>query len=295
MIQQTADSPSVAMRASHIFHIRIESSRPGDWTPSAQAGVQRRVELDVVCVEVMKGEVQEAPGTSLTVEITQHDTGTTRIHAVPGAWSGRSVDPGQSYVVFAKGADETAAALLVDPITVRPTEEAYRDVQLVQHAEAASLSPPGLLDLSEQEAGRLNDVFSNYLWERLYSTVLQDAGLFDRVLALIEQSDLSPAARSHLLDHLDAEIAAYDDLPDRTVNAYARGLFRLIGAEHAAALHDEIVGVMLPDLLRLEQDDPDRTADVVFDGAPAERNRARQNLRGYRGPASTEMLSAWLE
>jgi hypothetical protein len=245
-------------------------------------------------VEVLKGEVPEAPGTVLTVDITQYDTGTTRIHAVPGAWSGRSVEPGQPYVVFAEGGGNTAA-LLVDPITVRPTGEVYRDVQLVQQAEAASLSPPRLLDLAEQEAGRLNDVFSNYLWERLYATVLQDPALFDRFLTLIERPDLSPVARHHLLDHLDAEIAAYDDLPERTVDAYARGLFRLVGAEPAAALHDEIVGVLLPDLLRLEQGKPRRTADAVFAAASAERDRARQNLRGYRGPASTEALSRWLQ
>ncbi len=297
MIKVVPNSSSVVRRATHILLVSVENSQFGEWARSPAGGVQRSVHLALRLEEVLKGETLERPGELLDTQVSQFGTGTTRIAALPGPWSSQILEPGVRLVVFCVHDGERAAEMLNAPSCekVVPAADALGDVRLVLKSEAKDLSIESLLAEAELLASSLNQVFAEYLSERLSLQVLEDKAVFELVLRFVENPDLSYIVRAILVDIVNANVAAYDTPPVWQVNRLAVGLFRLLGISAASNLHDNIIEGILPDLLGLTGSGTvRRKADDVFHDYPGDRQKAIQLLRSYRGQASIITLLKWL-
>src|SRR5262249_15014221 len=111
-----SDSPSHLLRATHVLVIAINSVDAGEWTDDpATGGVSRSLKVEVTLETIAKGVTKQPAGAVILTTIQQFATGTSRIAAVPGAWSRRQIEPGKEFVTFAVTDSDDAAEIVRDP------------------------------------------------------------------------------------------------------------------------------------------------------------------------------------
>jgi hypothetical protein len=293
MIRVIPSSPSLILSASHILLIRIERSQAGEWSPAPEGGVQRAVDLDLTLEETLKGETREKPGQQLQVTVRQYGTGTSRIAAVPGVWSYQPIDAGTRLVAFCRSDEDVAAEMLRDPRceALAGAESALPGVRLALRAEEEDYPLSALLEQAAPLAASLDAIFVQYLWARYQASDEQDKHAL--TADLIEQPDLAYVARAALLGELYSAAVADPAYPPKWRRRLVVALFRLLGMEAAAVLHDQVVDLFLPNLLGLA-DGPTPEPAEVFREYPGEAASAEAALQGYAGAASAEPLLEWL-
>lgn len=287
-------SRSHLLRATHILVVRIEKAKAGEWA-RGPSGVTRTVEVEAKLEEVYKGSVAEPVGSVIAVSLAQHGTGSSRVAAVPGAWSNHDIDAGARFVVLAVTGSEAAATILRDPAcqAAIPAAEALPDVQLAAQTEDQALDVAGAVALARQVAPQLGFLFADYLWARYGGGALADEKNFDPIADLLEQPSLSALARGTLVPMLVAAVTSPEPPPAKQVSRLAVAFFHLLSMPEAQALHDNLVGTYLPALLDVGEPHARRPADVFHD-YPGELARARAAVQGYKGSQPAAPLLAWL-
>jgi len=307
MSQSTSNYSSIIARSTHILLIQIESAIFGAWSPAPTGGVWRTVDMTVTLQEVLKGKTEEVIGERVRTDITQWGTGTTRIAGVMGVWSHQSLIQGSQLVAFCQAAGNRVAEMLKDPFCelVLPAERALPDLNLILQPNVQQVSPQafaqaqvadlaGVLGQAESRVSSLGEVWAEHLWADYAATILETSKNFELLMQFIEQPDLSYVARATLLNLVYGQLVAAPSIPSEFVSRFAITLFRLLGLPQAAALHDNIIDVFLPNLLGLSAGLTERPATDIFRNYPDERQKAEQALLNYQGAVSTTNLLRWL-
>jgi len=291
------DSPSLVLRSTHVLLIRIASSQIQPWDAAPDGLKRRSVHLDVVLEETVKGSTRQQSGEHVAVTVPQFQRPMGfGIVSVPGIWTDKPVEPGTRLLVFASSAGDDLAALLVEPQCrdIVPAEEALAGVRLAMRAETEPLRIPELLNQAIASAASLDYIFIEYLSTKFAQPVVAQPDTFALLLRLLETPPLPDVPRSALLRMMFDELMASKIFSDKNFNAFAIAMFHLLGSREAAALHENIASMYLPNLLGLSGGVFPRTADYVFREHPEERERARQILHTYRDGAAVDKLRGWL-
>jgi hypothetical protein len=291
------DSRSVILRSTHILLIRIESSEASQWQPDPSGNLVRHVRLAVRLEQILKGEVAQKEGSQLRLDVQQFGRPGTRYYALPGVWSDRPIQPAARLVAFSSSKSADAANLLVEPSCkeIIPAESSLVDARIALDTERNNLSLSDSLKLAEPSAGSLSHVFPDYVAAKYQGSLLGNISEFSSLMRFIENPKLSSVARTTLLDFAVSEIGDVRSPSPPIVLRLVVTLFNLITMPEAAALHDNIVDVYLPDVLGWNRGDGKLSASQVFQGAPSERARAEAIINGYHGNAATETLKDWLK
>lgn len=298
MVEVLESSPSLVLRASHILLVRVVNAQAGDWRKSEAAGVERDVKLTLTLEEALKGAARERGGERFDAKIRQYGTGVSRIAAVPGVWSMVPLDAGARYVAFACGRASAAGDLVNDPICLRliAADECLSDVRLALELESRRAPLGESLDRAAAAAASLGYVFADYLNARVGAAASLDDADFDRLLAVLEAPHMPDVARITLLDAAASSLIASADVVPTRARRFAVTLFRLLGSPAAAGVHNDVVDIHLPNLLRITRDGAARlSADSVFERFAADRPRAAAALAAYQGPGPKADIESWLK
>jgi hypothetical protein len=291
------DSRSVILRSTHILLIRIESSEAGPWQPEPNGNLVRHVRLAVHLEQILKGDVAQKEGSHLRFEVQQLGRPGTRYYALSGAWTDQPIQPATRLVAFSSSQSADAANLLVEPSCkeIIPAETSLVDARIALDTERKNLPLSDSLRLAEPSAESLSYVFPEYVAAKFQGSLLGSISEFSSLMRFIENPKLSSVARTTLLDFAVSEIGDIRSPSPPVVLRLVVTLFNLIAMPEATALHDNIVGVYLPEVLRWNRGEGKLSASQVFLGAPSERVRAEAIINGYHGNAATETLRVWLK
>src|SRR5205085_254653 len=127
---------------------------------------------------------------------------------------------------------------------------------------------------------------------RLGEALAGPAGEFDAVMRFVEDPRLSGLCRTVVFEAAQTQIAG-SDAPRPMLARFVRTAFHLLALPEAAAMHDQISGDMLPQLLGLAGAAPTITAEQAFSGAAAERSQAEQQPARSRNQPQAQQLLRW--
>ena len=296
MIPVNPNSSSVILRATHILFLRVKASQPGEWSSAPTGGVSRAVDLNLELEKVLKGTTRERPGDQFQVRVIQYGTGTSRKFAIPGVWSHQSLDEGTELLAFCRSHSNEVVELLDEASCeqVLPASDALTTVRLVLQIETENLPPPDLFALVQPAAALLDYTFVQYLWAQLSQSALVEIDIFELLMQFLETPTLTYMCRATLLDLVYSLIYASGTASEEHLCRFAITMFRLLGVSEAKSLHDNIIGVFLPNLLGLTGGAPKCDVNDIFREYPADRSLATNWLRDYRGVESTDALLDWL-
>ena len=248
MQQVSANSRSLILRATHILVLQVVDVDDPPWTPRAAGGEQRAPTVLVRLDEVIKGRIDQTPGQSVRVQARQVRLGEAW-GPMPGVWSNVRLERGARLVGFSITGSRDAAAILSDPAAVAllPTEAALPDVHLA--ARASQMSLPGLLAAARKDAHAMGYLFADYLWAKYQAQSLADFSSFSVILAAMEWPELNTVARSTLLMAVPDAVLGVDPPVTRYIDRLAVCMVRVLSLPTAQALHDNIVGTFLPNLV----------------------------------------------
>lgn len=290
-----SDSQSALLRATHVLVVRFDKVTTGEWARSPAGGVTRSLEVELTLEEVVKGQVQDAPGQPITTTLTQHGTGTSRVAKMPGAWSMVEVTPGSRFVALSVSSAQAVSELVRDPACQRafPAEDALADAHLAQQVEAGALDVTGASALAKKSAATVGFLFAEYLWARFAPVALADEKKFDPIAELVEDPGLGAAGRGTFIAQLTTALTSPEPPPQKQLDRYAVSLFRVLGTAAAQPFHDNIVGTYLPTVLDLASHGA-RKPDQVFEDYPGEKAKALAAVSAYHGAEDAAPLAAWL-
>jgi hypothetical protein len=269
------NAPSIAV-------IRIKTASAGPWSFLQPSERQRVVELDVLVERVFRGSLRT--GAKLKIEAEQHEP-VARDFAVPGPWSGKTLESGSRYLIFLRNHSETLRVADVD-------EAAGVELALSFENHRWPLS-----DL-ERHAGAkrhlLGHLFAEYLNSKLPAAVSQDNQQWNSILSFLEAPGLKPAFR------VEASIAAMDAVlmsspaPDAIIQRTVIMAFRLLSLPDQNGFHNRVVVSYLPNLLGHEGSEPKRSASRIFAEYPGDRERAVNTLEQIPYSDARNFLKDWL-
>jgi hypothetical protein len=291
-----SDSPSHFLRATHVFLIRIDSVDAGEWTQDrTMGGVSRMLKVEAMLETVAKGSTKQPPGTVILTTIQQFGTGTSRIAAVPGAWSRQQIEPGKEFVTFAVTDSDDAAEIVRDPACrlALDSADSLTDLHLAMDTESKALDVFGAVSIAKQAAAQLSFLFPEYLWAMYSSEALADRNKFDAIADLLEQPGLSQTARGTLISRITTGLTSPEPPPTSQLMRFAIALFHLLAMPEAVSFHDNVVGTYLPTVLDLGNPGR-RPADKFFEDWPGERSRAIQIMNTYQGNEPAAPILTWL-
>lgn len=296
MKRVVSDSPSHLLRATHILVIRINSVDTGVWTDDpTTGGVSRSLKVEVTLETIAKGFTTQTPGKVILTTIQQFGTGTSRIAAVPGAWSRQQIEPGKEFVTFAVTDAYDAAEIIRDPACQLAMNlgDSLTDLHLAMETESKSLDVFRAVSIAKEAATQIGFLFPEYLWAKYSFEALADRNTFDAIADLLEQPGLSQLARGTLISRITTGLTSPEPPPTNQLTRFALALFHLLAMPEARSFHENIVGTYLPTVLDL--DNPNRrSADKLFQDQPDERSRAIQTMNTYQGNDSAARILAWL-
>jgi hypothetical protein len=286
MIPVIPGSSSIVLQATHILYVAVVAAQPGPWKDVDRLVKKREVAVSFKLLRAFKGDVGKEEGTVVKAAIEQFDGKISRTFALPGAWSGKSLDADARHVVFASGAGGVAALLQAPKMVLSP-DEALADVELVHEEDAQHLPLAKLLAAAQGAAPKLGLLFPEYLLQRHGAALLASAPLFDDAARLLESPRLSPTARGALLHELSSALDQHESAPG-VEDRFIRALFHLLESPEARDFADEVVQVYLPNRIAR------RPARAVFARSQPELERARKATaaRGAEAAAILEWLDA---
>jgi hypothetical protein len=269
------NAPTIAL-------VRIKTASAGPWSFVGPNEKQRLVELNVVVERMLRGS--QRTGASLKIEAEQQES-LGRDVAVPGPWSGKTLEPGLRYLVFFQ--TELKALRVTD---AGEAEGAELALCFESHKWP-------LIEL-ERRAGPkrnlLGHLFAEYLKTKLPAAVSQDARQWNSILNFLEAPGLTLPFR------LEASIAAMDSAlmsspaPDLIVQRTVIMAFRLLSLPDRNGFHDRVVANYLPNLLGQQGSEPRRSASKIFAEYPGDRQRAVKALGQIPSSEARNSLMDWL-
>jgi hypothetical protein len=296
MKRVNSDSPSHLLRATHILVVRINSVDAGVWTDEpTTGGVSRSLKVEVTLETIAKGFTKQSAGEVIRTTIQQFGTGTSRITAVPGAWSRRQIDPGKEFVTFAVTDSYDAAEIVRDPACQLAIDsgDSLTDLRLAIETESKSLDVFRAVSIAKEAATQIGFLLPEYLWAKYSFEALADRDRFDAIADLLEQPGLSQPARGTLISRITTGLTSPEPPPTNQLTRFAIALFHLLAMPEARSFHENIVGTYLPTVLDL--DNPNRrSAHKFFDDRPDERSRAVDAMNTYQRNESAARILAWL-
>lgn len=291
MQQVSPNSRSLILRATHVLVLQVIDVDERPWTPRAAGGEERAPVLQVRLDEVIKGRIDQTPGQSVRVQARQVRLGEAW-GPMPGVWSNVRLDPGLRLVAFSISGSRDAAALLSDPAAVAllPTETALPDVHRV--ARTAQLGLAGLLAEARKDAPAMGYLFADYLWAKYQAESLADFKSFNAMLTAVEWPELNTVARSTLLMAIPDAVLGVDPPVTRHIDRLAVCMVRLLALPAAKALHDNIVGTFLPNLV--DAGNPkSRPPASVFVDYPQDLAQLLQVAKLHAGNDQAAAFLAW--
>ncbi len=281
------DSRARILRSSHVAALRAAR------VEAAPGGRELRVTFQLL--RAFKGAFDVAEGATFEARLTRHPPTEDYTSAPAGVWSLHDVAEGTRWMAFAEApGEDRAAALVGDPRCrlVAPLDDALPDVELAWDVEHGGADGVGALALARGRAASLHPLAMEYLWHRFGAEAARDPARFERFLDLLEAPALRVQARTALLTELAGAVRP----PERREALRARlaaSLFRLLAMPEAAAHHDDLVAVHLPNALGL-RGGPGVPPSELFRELPGAPGQARAALASYRGSRDVAALRAWL-
>ena len=245
--------------SSHIDLVRIERSTPSAWTPGPRHTRVRTVAITIAVEHELKGK----PDSQLAFEIQQTEPGPRTI-AVPGAWSGKSVDPGSRLIVFS--ASDPAHATRVEEAATLP------QVETAVQADRQKWRLGELGIKASREA--LGPLFGEYVLSRLDEILYSDAGQFDSLLSWLETDRVPADFRLQMMSAIYPRVISDDPAPPAFWSRLAVSGFRIVSMPDAGALRESMLSTYLPNLLGLNDGISRKTPQQVFAHFPQDRARA---------------------
>jgi hypothetical protein len=219
-----------------------------------------------------------------------------RDFAVPGVWSRQTLTPGARFLVFSRSSSAATAAALSESATekVLPADDALADTELALAAERDRAPLAALLDRAAPRIGSLGPLFAEYVGARLPGVLFADPAGFTQLLAFLENPALAPAVRGMVLRDLYGRMILADPAPPAFTNQLVVSSFHLLAEPQAAALHVELAGTLLPNLLGIIGGATKKNAADIFRDAPADRAAAERTVAAYADRSAAEPLARWL-
>jgi hypothetical protein len=291
MIPVNPESRSIVLRAPVIFLFRLENAQAGD-AASASGGTHlvRPVQLTIRILEIFKGELDEQPGTSVSLKISQSERGPGRQYALPGVWSGLSLAPGGEYIAFSRTASRSAAVVAGDEGCQRifPASEALADLRIALAAENSGRPIGEILQMALPVASQIGYLLAEYLSVKTMDLQLPDPLTFGFLMDLMEARALHETPRITFLDDAYAKVIDSDRPLPRIVNRFVVALLRVLAIPEAAEYRSRILEDYLPHALRLDDKENIRKSVDVLSSYPNDRVLAARVLSG------SPRLLAWL-
>jgi hypothetical protein len=290
MIRLVPDSRSLILKSTHIVLVRVNKVEAPAW--AAEPARPVRIELNVL--ETFKGELTDDRG-PVRFEVTQRRELPERYPYPNDCWSGQEVQPGAELVVFSQTASRAAADVVGQAACQRLMLASQASSSVRAAAQVETDNPPigSLARRLIPVAGGIQEVFMEYLVERLHDPGFEERVNFEAVMDLLEERALKPVVRVTLWNGLRNYVQSSASLQDWHIHRLAIALFRLLALPEAKPIHDNIVGTYLPNLLDVGTPEV-HSADAVFREWPAERQKANAALNAYTGAAPKSPLQAWL-
>ena len=291
-----SNAQSLILRSTHILLIRIESTEVGPWVPEEGAPTRRTIAPRLIVEEVLQGTLLPKPSQPILVQATQARRVGTRFYALPGVWSEHDVGAGTRLVAFSLSPSNVGADVLSERHLQRlmDPQEALGDVRRVVEAERKTTSISDLLTLANRNLAGLGFLFADYVADRIETSGALGAPELDALRTHLELPGLSAEARSTLLGSVNSILIATDPVPPPVLERWVTTLFRLIALPGAVDA-DNIIQVYLPNVVGISGGVKPKKASAVFTENPAERQRAREILGAYQGPATKAKLLEWLQ
>lgn len=291
-----ADSTSLIVRSTHILDVAIANAAPGPWRKDTERTRKRRVDLDLVLERALKGTVRERSGSHVRLAVEQIAPAGQRYFAVPGVWSGRELTQGARFLLFSRSPSTSAQEVLAERSTERvlPEGEAIGDVELALSAEQEGTSLTAVLERARARGSSLGPLFAEYLNARLGDLLFSDSSGFGALVAFVEDPALPLPFRGMVIREMFSRLLLVGPAPAAFVDRLALAGFRVLAQPEAQALHAELVGVLLPNLVGVRGGAPKRSAAEVFRGAAQERAAAERALAALPDSRAAEPMLAWI-
>jgi hypothetical protein len=296
MIPINPDSRSIVLRAPLILLFRVEKVQAGTPAPVPERPLlSRKLDLTIQVLEVLKGEVDEQPGATVQVKVTQYESAISRQGGLPGVWTGQKPEPGVEYIAFSRVATRQSADAVGDAGCERlfPAAEALADLRLAIAEENSGRPVAGALVYSRSVAPQIGYLFAEYISVKTMDESLPDPPTFDAFAQLIETPNLKETPRMTLIHDAYAKVIDSDNPPMEIVYRFAVCLFRVLAIPQAAESRPRILDDLLPGVLRMNSDKP-LPAREVFAMRDAQLFQARDVLRKHRAEPGASRLIEWI-
>jgi hypothetical protein len=281
-------SSCVVVQAAEIASVEISRADPEPWQDIGNLERQRKVTLRLFVKCVLKGSLHA--GDNVTVVVTQNEA-RGRYFAVTGAWSGKAVDSGRHYLIFAKNTSMQDESLL----RVTDEKNASSDVELALAFEEKGWPLSELAKRVGRRRGSLGPLFAEYLKARLPQVVQRKAGDWEAVLRFIESADLPASFRSLASDAAIEALLQNSPAPETQLMRTIIGAFRLLALPDANGLQNRLLQAQLPNLLGWEGSEPKRSAQEVFRHFPKDRVASEKALRQLAPSPERDRLLEWIQ
>lgn len=285
------ESRSILLRATHILSIHIDSVDAHPWGPRTQGGEERLVNLIIRIREIVKGNVDQKVDESVKFTVSQVRLGMAW-GRMPGAWSNIRLEPGLGLVAFSSSNQANAAQLLTPPavITLESTDSALADARLAARSPEMNLEE--WLAQAKLQASALGNLFADFLWEAYKDEAMADFAIFSLIAAVMEWPDLGNTARSTLLMSIPDTVQGAEPPSTQCIDRLTAAMIRILALPKAEALHENLVGTFLPNLV--DADNPrSRSPAVVLADYPQELALARRFAQQYGQQEDASVFTAW--
>lgn len=291
-----SDAQFDILRATHTFLLRVQSGTAGVWEPVSPRMQERAVDVTFELERILKGTAEDHPGDSIELTVRQTGVIGPRFFAVPGIWSNKELDEGNRFVAFCTSNAKRAEQILEEPNCrrIEAAEIALPDVELALKAGIADLSLVDSLARVFDRRAKYGYLFSQYIVDRLPEVLFGSLEGFDRVMALVEDSDLALRARDILLSGIYSRFLLLDPVGRTFVARLLVGTCRVVALPHAAPLHDNLLQNYLPNLLGLEGGGTRKSAGETFAGQPEQRKFCETILGGYPNKTAARAVLSWI-
>jgi hypothetical protein len=291
MLQVIPSSRSLILRATHILVFQVTNVDATPWSPRPAGGEQRELVLKLRLEEIVKGRVAQIANSTVRLQVQQIKRGEGWT-PMPGVWSNVAVDVGLRFVGFSVSGSRDAAVVLNDPAVVAslPAESALPEVHLA--ARNAQAHAAAFLADSRPRAGALGNLWADYLWARYGTEALDDVSIFTVIADALEWPELATVARSTLLMTIPDSVLAQEPPATKSIDRLAAAMVHILSLPSASALHENIVGTFLPNLVDAENPQS-RSPASVFAHHPQELARLRQIAKAHAGDEEAKAFVAW--
>ena len=297
MIRHEPESTSEIARAACIAAVTVESAVYGEWRPAPRRTAFADVAMGLRVDRVLKGGDSIAAGSLVNIVARVYEFRTTRITALPGAWSKLKPQPGVEAVLFAKDAksvDPRAILAGDNTFLAAPAATALPDVELALAAGMPALNLAALLADAAGGRARFGFLFARYVASRLKEFFYGNPAGFQAVLKEAENPETSDIFRRIVYMEAYQQLMSFDPAPPAFLIRLIWGSLRSITSGIGQSFAQPVLEVMLPNLLGLQGGLRRKSARELFAMAPAVLQQTSELVEGNPGLPGRERILQWL-